>query len=126
MKKRDKNSTQMHRAVYVLEQGEIRPPIWGRWTLTGKKRQRVFTKFVSVNKHCSVSVNKHCSVSVNKQCGTSIAQKCTWIDAKVRINSTCFLLILLKNCIAFEHCHNYLNIRGDTIPKSKIVCEAKN
>ena len=124
----------MHRAVYVLEQGEIRPPIWGRWTLTGKKRQRVFTKFVSVNKHCSVSLNKHCSVSVNKncsvsvdkQCGTSIAQKCTWIDAKVRINSTCFLLILLKNCIAFERCHNYLNIRGDTIPKSKIVCEAKN
>ena len=124
----------MQRDVYVLEQGEIRPPIWGSWTLTGKKRQGFFTKFVSVNKHCSVSLNKHCSVSVNKncsvsvdkQCGTSIAQKCTWIDAKVRINSTCFLLILLKNCIAFERCHNYLNIRGDTIPKSKIVCEAKN
>ena len=28
--------------VYVLERGEIRPPIWGRWT--GKKGQRVLTE----------------------------------------------------------------------------------
>ena len=42
-----KSSNQMQGTVYVWEQGEIRPPIWGRRTMTGKKRDRGFLDSVS-------------------------------------------------------------------------------